>query len=306
MPPNTTSNADLDDHWEVITTPFALPPDSLANLQLVFHNDDSLLSAFILLHQRLSHLGITDDADMAGALQLVLANLEQSTHSLAITRATREDLLVQMAEDTDWFAFEIRERDLEIGRLENELRIAARDVVFSIQDGIQREIELKKGLEGWKRDFQNLFVYQRDLIDRLADAEIALGRVAKEIGECERMVGDLEGENAGLWEVQRELLDQGKERDGEIERLRRECEERDEENERARRDCGEVAEMLAGMAKMNESNKTGKGKAKVHVGVQVDMYAKLETDATINKKAGQGKEPMWWYDSQFDDFERFS
>ncbi|KAH4052367.1 hypothetical protein HBI52_065540 [Parastagonospora nodorum] len=279
MPPNTTSNADLDDHWEVITTPFALPPDSLANLQLVFHNDDSLLSAFILLHQRLSHLGITDDADMAGALQLVLANLEQSTHSLAITRATREDLLVQMAEDTDWFAFEIRERDRKIGR---------------------------KGLEGWKRDFQDLFGYQRDLIDRLADAEITLGRVAKEIGECERMVGDLEGENAGLWEVQRELLDQGKERDGEIERLRRECEERDEENERARRDCGEVAEMLAGMAKMNESNKTGKGKAKVHVGVQVDMYAKLETDATINKKAGQGKEPMWWYDSQFDDFERFS
>ncbi|EAT79195.1 hypothetical protein SNOG_13311 [Parastagonospora nodorum SN15] len=61
-----------------------------------------------------------------------------------------------------------------------------------------------------------------------------------------------------------------------------------------------MAEMLADMAKMNESNKTGKGKAKV------DMYAKLETDATINKKAGQGKEPMWWYDSQFDDFERFS
>ncbi|KAH3911572.1 hypothetical protein HBI56_162990 [Parastagonospora nodorum] len=153
MPPNTTSNADLDDHWEVITTPFALPPDSLANLQLVFHNDDSLLSAFILLHQRLSHLGITDDADMAGALQLVLANLEQSTHSLAITRATREDLLVQMAEDTDWFAFEIRERDRKIGRLENELRIAARDVVFFYPRWHSARDRVKKRIGGVEKGF---------------------------------------------------------------------------------------------------------------------------------------------------------
>jgi chromosome segregation ATPase len=305
MPPNATSNADLDDDWEAITTPFALSPDSLANLQLAFHDDDSLQSAYTLLHQRLSHLFITDDVNMVEALQLVLASSEQSTHNLTITRAAREDLLVQMAENTEWFVFEIRERDREIGRLENELKIAARDVVFYIQDGIQRQNELKTGLEGWKRYFEDLFGYQRDLIDRLANAEIALGKVAREIGEFERRVGDLEGENAGLQEVQRELLDQGRERDGEIERLRRECEERGEENERARRDCGEMAELLADMAKMNESNKTGKGKGKVHAGVQVDMYAKPETDAKVDKKAGTGKEPMWWYDSQFDDLERF-
>lgn len=283
MPPHPTSNDNFDD-WEEVETPFSLSKNDLAHLKLVFYNDSVLLSACILLYQRLSHLSITDDqndVDTAEALRLVLSSLQQMTHKLSLTRADREDELAQMAEHEELLVIEIRERDEEIDSLNNALRFAARDITARQR----REDELKDELDMCARDFDDLFNYQRNLIDQLTEAQIALGKVRRDVQEdCDRRISAI-GDEYEKWrqelhEENERLREVVGERDEEIERLRREY----TELQRVRRECAglrERADTLAEMGGMNGDNEgwEGKGKGKVYMGVQAEMDANAEMSA---------------------------
>jgi len=306
MPPHSTSNEDFDD-WEEVDAPFGLTPDSLAHLQLVFHDDSDLLSASVLLYQRFSHLSITgdqNDADTTEALQLVLSSLEQTTHNLSLTRADREDESAQIAENEELYVITLRERDEEIDSLNQALRFAARDLIARQR----REVELNDQLGLYARDYDDLFTYQRDLIDQLTEAQIEVKMVRRDVqADCERRISaigdkyekwlkELHGENERLKEL-------GGERDGEIERLGREC----EELERLRSECAELrerADLLAEMGRMNgdveggRGTGKGEGKEQVDVGVQVDIDAKAETDTTVENREDKGKGPVSWSDAQ--------